>query len=226
MYVLRLLIDEDLPLNEGVMRAVELRVPEGMLNPVFKGDPARCPAVAAGNVETSQRVMDTLIKALGLSACGQGTMNNLIFGNDKFGYYETIGGGAGAGNGFHGEGGVHTHMTNTAITDPEIVERRYPVRLARFELRRGSGGAGKWRGGDGVVREFEFLEPVALSLIGQHRVEAPYGMAGGEPGGRGGQRVVRADGSVEELAGVSTAEMRAGDRLVVETPGGGGYGAP
>jgi 5-oxoprolinase (ATP-hydrolysing) len=225
MYVLRLMIDEDLPLNEGVMRAIDLRLPEGMLAPPFHADPAECPAVAAGNVETSQRVVDTLIKALGLMACGQGTMNNIIFGNSAFGYYETVGGGAGAGPGFDGQSGVHTHMTNTAITDPEVLERRFPVRVVRFALRRGSGGAGRWRGGEGVVREFEFLEPMDLSLIGQHRVEAPFGMAGGMPAARGAQRIIRADGTIEHLAGVATSRLSPGDRLVVETPGGGGYGA-
>jgi 5-oxoprolinase (ATP-hydrolysing) len=182
--------------------------------------------VVGGNVETSQRVVDTLVKALGLLACGQGTMNNLLFGNDRFGFYETVCGGSGAGPGFNGTSGVHTHMTNTRITDPEVLEHRYPVRLERFALRAGSGGAGRWRGGDGVVRELTFLEPMALSLLTQHRVEAPYGMAGGSPGARGRQRLVRATGEVEELASLDGREVGPGDRLILATPGGGGWGTP
>lgn len=226
LYVLRLLIAEPLPLNEGILRAVAIRIPPGMLNPPFPDDPATAPAVVGGNVETSQRVVDTLIKALGLLACGQGTMNNLLFGNDRFGFYETVCGGAGAGPGFHGASGVHTHMTNTRITDPEVLEHRYPVRLERFALRAGSGGAGRWRGGDGVVRELTFLEPMALSLLSQHRVEAPYGKEGGESGQRGRQRLIRATGEVEELASLDGREVGPGDRLILETPGGGGWGEP
>jgi 5-oxoprolinase (ATP-hydrolysing) len=224
LYVLRLLIAEPLPLNEGILRSVEIRIPEGMLNPPFPEDPAEAPAVVGGNVETSQRLVDTLLKALGLAACSQGTMNNLLFGNPRFGFYETVCGGAGAGPGFHGASAVHTHMTNTRITDPEVLEHRYPVRLERFAVRRGSGGAGRFRGGDGVVRELTFLEPVSLSLLTQHRVEAPYGTAGGGPGQPGRQRLVRASGGTEELASVDGREAGAGDRLILETPGGGGWG--
>ncbi|HEX4497714.1 MAG TPA: hydantoinase B/oxoprolinase family protein, partial [Thermoanaerobaculia bacterium] len=177
-----------------------------------------------GNVETSQRVVDTLIKALGLLACGQGTMNNLLFGNPRFGFYETVCGGAGAGPGFDGASAVHTHMTNTRITDPEILEHRYPVRLDRFALRQRSGGAGRWHGGDGAVREIVFLEPMLLSLLSQHRVERPYGMEGGEPGQTGRQRLVRATGEVEELASIDGRDVGPGDRLILETPGGGGWG--
>jgi 5-oxoprolinase (ATP-hydrolysing) len=226
LYVLRLLIAEPLPLNEGILRSVEIRAPEGMLNPPFPDDPAAAPAVVGGNVETSQRLVDTLLKALGLAACSQGTMNNLLFGNPRFGYYETVCGGAGAGPGFHGASAVHTHMTNTRITDPEILEHRYPVRLERFAVRRGSGGAGRFRGGDGAVRELTFLEPMSLSLLTQHRVEAPYGLDGGRPGQTGRQRLVRVSGEVEELASVDAREVGAGDRLVLETPGGGGWGSP
>ena len=226
LYVLRLLIAEPLPLNEGILRAVDIRVPAGMLNPPFPDDPAAAPAVVGGNVETSQRVVDTLVKALGLAACGQGTMNNLLFGNQRFGFYETVCGGAGAGPGFHGASAVHTHMTNTRITDPEVLEHRYPVRLERFAIRRGSGGEGRWRGGDGVVRELTFLEPMSLSLLTQHRVEAPYGMEGGAPGERGRQRLVRASGEVENLAPIDGRDVNPGDRLVLETPGGGGWEAP
>jgi 5-oxoprolinase (ATP-hydrolysing) len=224
IYVLRLLLDRPLPLNEGLLGAVTLRVPEGLLNPRFDPDPARCPAVVGGNVETSQRVVDALLRALGLAACSQGTMNNLIFGNDRYGYYETIGGGAGAGPGGPGASCLHTHMTNTRITDPELLESRYPVRLERFSRREGSGGEGRHRGGDGLIREITFLAPASLSLLSQHRIERPYGMNGGTPGRRGNQTVIRADGSREELGGIDRAEMNAGDRVRIETPGGGGWG--
>jgi len=183
MYVMRLLVDVDLPLNEGLLDPIELIVPEGILDPPFVDAPGRCPAVVGGNVETSQRLTDTLLEALGLAACSQGTMNNISFGNDAFGYYETVGGGAGATAERDGASGVHTHMTNTRITDPEILERRYPVRLRRFELRRGSGGAGLHRGGDGLIREIEFLEGLELSFLGQHRRSGPYGMV--RPDGSG-----------------------------------------
>ncbi len=225
IYVLRLLIGTPLQLNEGLLEPVEIEIPGGMLNPDFPTDPRRCPAVVGGNVETSQRVVDTLIKALGLCACGQGTMNNTLFGDASFGYYETVGGGAGAGPGFAGASGVHTHMTNTRITDPEVLERRYPVRLERFELRRGSGGAGRWRGGDGLRRELRFLSKQEVSVLGQHRVETPYGAGGGDPGARGRSRIERAAGGVRELASVDQADVEPGDLLVLETPGGGGWGS-
>ena len=226
LYVLRLLIAEPLPLNEGILRAVDIRIPPGMLNPPFPDDPADAPAVVGGNVETSQRLVDTLVKALGLLACGQGTMNNLLFGNRRFGFYETVCGGAGAGPGWEGASAVHTHMTNTRITDPELLEHRYPVRLERFAIRTGSGGAGAFRGGDGAVREITFLAPMSLSLLTQHRVEVPYGKEGGEPGLPGRQRLVRAAGEVEDLASVDGREVGPGDRLILETPGGGGWGFP
>ena len=226
LYVLRLLIGEPLPLNEGFLRPVEIRVPPGILDPPFPSDPALAPAVVGGNVETSQRIVDTLLKALGLAACSQGTMNNLLFGNEGFGYYETVCGGAGAGPGFAGAAAVHTHMTNTRITDPEVLEHRYPVRLERFAIRAGSGGEGRWRGGDGAVREIVFLAPMSLSLLTQHRVEAPYGAAGGGSGARGRQTLMRATGEVEELASVDGREVGPGDHLILETPGGGGWGEP
>jgi 5-oxoprolinase (ATP-hydrolysing) len=226
LYVLRLLAGEELPLNEGLLRPVELVVPPGILAPPFVGDPARCPAVVGGNVETSQRIVEVLVEALGLAAASQGTMNNVLFGDDRFGYYETVAGGCGAGPGFAGASAVHSHMTNTRITDPEVLERRYPVRLERFAVRRGSGGAGRWRGGDGVVRELSFLAPVSLSVLGQHRREGPAGAAGGGPGAPGRQRVLRANGEVEELGAVDARELAAGDRLLLETPGGGGWGTP
>lgn len=224
LYVLRLLLKENIPLNEGIMRAVKLVLPAGILRPHFPNDPSQCPAVVGGNIETSQRLVDTLIKAFGLAACSQGTMNNLLFGNDEFGYYETICGGVGAGPGFQGADAVHQHMTNTRITDPEILEFRYPVRLERFEIRSGSGGAGKWKGGNGVAREIRFLKRVSLTVLSQHRRVAPYGLAGGQAGQTGRQYIIRKDGSQQILAGIEGAQMEAGDRIVILTPGGGGYG--
>ncbi|HEX2204981.1 MAG TPA: hydantoinase B/oxoprolinase family protein [Longimicrobium sp.] len=226
LYVLRLLVREALPLNEGLLRAVELRIPPGMLSPEWPDDPARAPAVVGGNTEVSQRLVDTLLKALGLAACSQGTMNNVLWGGDRFGYYETVCGGAGAGPGWNGASAVHTHMTNTRITDPEVVEHRYPVRVERFAVRAGSGGAGARRGGDGAVRETVFLAPMSLSVLTQHRIDGPYGLAGGRPGAPGRQRVVRASGETVELASVDGCEVGPGDRLILETPGGGGWGAP
>jgi len=227
LYVLRLLIGEDLPLNEGLLEAVEIRLPPGtILSPEFPDDPRLAPAVVGGNVETSQRLVDTLLRALGLLAGSQGTMNNVLFGNQAFGYYETVCGGCGAGPGFAGASAVHSHMTNTRITDPEVLELRYPVRVRRFAVRRGSGGRGRYPGGDGVVRELEFLAPVALSILSQHRNEGPFGMAGGERGAPGRQRVVRSTGEVLELGSVDGCEAGPGDRLILETPGGGGWGPP
>jgi 5-oxoprolinase (ATP-hydrolysing) len=224
IYVLRLLVDEPLPLNEGLLQPITINIPKGILNPHFPEDPSLAPAVVGGNVETSQRLVDTLLKALEVVACSQGTMNNLLFGTDRFGYYETVCGGSGAGFDFGGTGAVHTHMTNTRITDPEIIEHRYPVRLDRFAIRKNSGGAGKHHGGDGVVREFTFLEPMSLSILSQHRNEGPYGLKDGKPGLPGQQQIIRADGSAEKLGAIDGAEVRAGDRLILETPGGGGYG--
>jgi 5-oxoprolinase (ATP-hydrolysing) len=224
LYVVRLLLDEPLPLNEGLLDPVTIAIPEGMLAPRFPDDPARCPAVVGGNVETSQRVVDTLLDALDLAAASQGTMNNVLFGNDRFGYYETVAGGSGAGPGFAGTDAVHTHMTNTRITDPEVLEHRFPVRLERFAIRRGSGGGGRWPGGEGVERELVFREAVRLSILSQRRREGPYGKAGGEPGARGEQWIVTADGTRRELGGIDGADLVAGDRLVLRTPGGGGWG--
>jgi len=225
LYVLRLLVRESLPLNEGLLRAVEIRIPPGMLAPEWGDDPSAGPAVVGGNTEVSQRLVDTLLKALKLAACSQGTMNNVLWGNERFGYYETVCGGSGAGPGWNGADAVHTHMTNTRITDPEVVEHRYPVRVERFAVRAGSGGAGKWSGGDGAVRETVFLEPMSLSVLTQHRAEGPYGVCGGRPGAPGRQRVLRAGGETVELASVDGCEVAPGDRLVLETPGGGGWGA-
>jgi len=219
IYVLRSLVAERIPLNGGCLAPVEIRIPPGSLL-----DPPAGSAVVGGNVETSQRIVDVLFGALGAVAASQGTMNNVTFGNEQFGYYETIGGGAGAGPGFAGASGVHVHMTNTRITDPEVLESRYPVRLLEFSLRRGSGGAGRWRGGDGLVRRYEFLTPVSVSLLTERRRVAPWGLAGGGPGTPGRNGVERADGSVEWVSGKCNLQLRAGDRLRVETPGGGGYG--
>jgi 5-oxoprolinase (ATP-hydrolysing) len=226
MYVMRLLVDADLPLNEGLLEPIEIRIPHGLLNPGYGADPSNCPAVVGGNVETSQRLTDTLMEALAVAGCSQGTMNNITFGDDTFGYYETIGGGAGAVEGFDGASGVHTHMTNTRITDPEVIEHRYPIRLRRFFIRPGSGGEGRWRGGDGLVREIEFLAPLEFSILSQHRVSAPYGMAGGGDGAVGRQVVDRADGTRHELEGIDGCRVNPGDRLIIETPGGGGWGDP
>ncbi|WP_448518828.1 hydantoinase B/oxoprolinase family protein [Rhodoflexus sp.] len=231
IYVLRLLIaaklpHEHVPLNEGLMQSVELHLPKAsLLNPDFTANPAQCPAVVGGNTEVSQRLTDTLLKALALAACSQGTMNNLIFGNDSFGYYETIGGGSGALEGFNGADAVHCHMTNTRITDAEIMEKRYPVRVERFAIRPNSGGKGKWRGGNGIERHIRFLEPVALSLITQHRREVPYGLSGGEAGQPGRQWLVRTNGEIIPLQGIDRAVVQSGDLLCLHTPGGGGFGA-
>lgn len=224
MYVMRLLLAEEMPLNEGVRRAVKVNIPRGILDPGFPDDPSKAPAVVGGNVETSQRLTDTLLKALGLVACSQGTMNNLLFGDDTFSYYETICGGCGAGPGFDGASAVHSHMTNTRITDPEIVERRYPVRVDRFAVRRGSGGPGRWRGGDGAVRELTFLKPMSVSILSQHRVQGPYGLDGGGPGKPGSQCVLKPDGRKLSLNSIDSFEADPGDRLIIKTPGGGGYG--
>ncbi|GAB2567043.1 hydantoinase B/oxoprolinase family protein [Spirosoma areae] len=230
LYVLRLwcvsnATPGNIPLNEGLMAPVELVLPEeSFLNPVFSDNSSECPAVVGGNTEVSQRLVDTLLKALGLAACSQGTMNNFLFGDGRFGYYETIGGGAGATKGVDGRSAVHQHMTNTKLTDPEELERRYPVRLHQFSIRTGSGGAGQWQGGDGIIREIEFLEPVQATLLSQHRVVAPYGLNGGESGATGRQMLIHTDGRVEALPGIFTRPLQPGQRIRIETPGGGGFG--
>lgn len=225
MYVLRLLVRESLPLNEGLLEPVEIILPPHcLLNPPFGDRADRCPAVVGGNTETSQRLVDTLIKALGLAACSQGTMNNVLFGSASFGYYETICGGSGATAQRAGADAVHTHMTNTRITDAEVLEHRYPVRVHRFAIRRGSGGAGAHRGGDGVVREIEFLAPASLSVLTQHRIQSPFGAAGGAAGCTGRQFVRRSNGEFHHLSSIDGCEVRPGDRFIIETPGGGGWG--
>lgn len=226
MYVLRALIDEDIPLNEGVLAPVEIVLPECLLNPPDEGDPAQCAAVVGGNVETSQRVVDVLLGALGLAAASQGTMNNLTFGDATFGYYETICGGAGATPRGRGADAVHTHMTNTRLTDPEVLEQRCPVRLREFSIRRGSGGAGQHRGGDGIVRRIEFLRPLDVSILSERRGPyPPYGQAGGAAGQCGMNTLTHADGRHEPLPAKVQFVAQAGDVLTIETPGGGGWGA-
>lgn len=224
IYLLRLMIDEPLPLNDGLLEPVEICLPKGMLNPHFSELPEECPAVVGGNVETSQRLADTLIKAFGLTGCSYGTMNNVLFGNDHFGYYETIAGGTGAGDGFNGADAVHQHMTNTRATDPEILEHRYPVRLDRYEINKESGGTGLWTGGNGLTRILTFLQPVTLSVLTQHRVTKPYGLNGGLPGTCGEQWIVRTDGSRETLEWIDGKDLNSGDQFVIVTPGGGGFG--
>ncbi len=227
MYVLRMIAGDarELPLNDGFLEDLTWILPECMLNPVFPDDPFDSPAVVGGNVEVSQALTDLLLKVFGIMAGGQGTMNNFLFGNDRVSYYETLGGGSGAGPGFSGASGVHVHMSNTAITDPEIFEHRYPVRLNSFAIREGSGGDGKWRGGDGLVRDLTFLESLRVSLLTQHRVVPPAGGAGGFPGQVGQQTLVsRTDMST--LPGEVALDVKPGDTLRIETPGGGGWGVP
>ncbi len=219
LYVFRTLVDDDIPLNEGCLKPLKLIVPEGsMLNPRY---PA---AVVAGNVETSQVVVDALYGALGALAGSQGTMNNFTFGDERRQYYETIAGGSGAGPGFDGASAVQTHMTNSRLTDPEVLETRFPVLLERFSIRRGSGGPGASRGGDGVVRRIRFREPMTAAILSNRRRIPPFGLEGGDPGKCGENRVERADGTVETLGGTGRRQMAPGDVFVVETPGGGGFG--
>lgn len=220
LYVFRTLVDDAIPLNEGCLKPITLIVPEGsMLNPRY---PA---AVVAGNVETSQAVVDTLYGALGVLAASQGTMNNFTFGDATRQYYETIAGGAGAGPDFDGTAAVQTHMTNSRLTDPEVLETRFPVLLEEFSIRHGSGGAGAHRGGDGAVRRVRFLEPLTAAILSNHRRTPPFGAAGGEPGAVGVNRIDRADGTVEPLSSTAEVQMAPGDVFVIETPGGGGFGA-
>jgi 5-oxoprolinase (ATP-hydrolysing) len=219
LYVFRTLVDDEIPMNAGCLKPIEVVIPPGsMLNPHY---PA---AVVAGNVETSQCVTDALYGALGVLAASQGTMNNFTFGNERHQYYETICGGSGAGPGFDGCSAVHTHMTNSRLTDPEVLEWRFPVRVEEFRIRSDSGGNGKYRGGDGVVRRIRFNEAMTASILSNHRKVAPFGMNGGNAGALGRNYVMRADGRVEPLSGTASVDMRPGDRFVVETPGGGGYG--
>jgi 5-oxoprolinase (ATP-hydrolysing) len=219
LYVFRTLVDDDIPLNAGCLKPVKLIIPEGsMLNPVY---PA---AVVAGNVETSQHVTDTLYAALGVMSGAQGTMNNFTWGNDTHQYYETICGGTGAGPDYNGTSAVHSHMTNSRLTDPEVLEWRFPVMLESFGVRDGSGGKGKFTGGNGTVRRVRFLEEMTASILSNHRRVPVQAVAGGEPGQLGRNAVERVDGTIEELKGTDGAQMKPGDVFIIETPGGGGYG--
>jgi 5-oxoprolinase (ATP-hydrolysing) len=219
LYVFRTLVDDDIPLNSGCLKPMDIIIPEAsMLNPKY---PA---AVVAGNVETSQCMTDALYGALGVMGASQGTMNNFTFGNNKYQYYETICGGSGAGPSFDGTAAVHTHMTNARLTDPEILEWRFPVRLESFSIRKGSGGKGRQNGGDGTLRKLRFLEGMTAGILASHRIVPPYGMAGGEPGQVGKTWVERADGSLHDLGPCDTTEMEADDIFVIQTPTGGAFG--
>lgn len=219
LYVFRTLVDDNIPLNEGCLRPIELIVPEGSLL-----NPRRGAAVVAGNVETSQVIVDALYGALGMLAASQGTMNNFTFGDAKRQYYETICGGAGAGPDFPGASAVQTHMTNSRLTDPEVLESRFPVLVEEFSVRRGSGGAGRHEGGDGAVRRIRFRAPMTAAILANRRATAPFGLKGGGDGESGANRVERADGSVTQLGATGAVELEAGDVFVIETPGGGGFG--
>lgn len=219
LYVFRTLVDDNIPLNAGCLNPLEIIIPSGcMLNPTY---PA---AVVAGNVETSQTIVDALYGALGVMAASAGTMNNFTFGNDRYQYYETICGGSGAGIDFDGTDGVQTHMTNSRLTDPEVLETRYPVLLESFSLRPDSGGKGKHSGGNGVIRRIKFLEPMTANILSGHRFVRPFGLNGGEAGLVGRNWIQRQDGTQENLHSTATVEMQPGDVFVIETPGGGGFG--
>jgi 5-oxoprolinase (ATP-hydrolysing) len=219
LYVFRSLVGDDIPLNEGCLQPIEIIVPEGtILNPVY---PA---AVVAGNVETSQCIVDALLAALGVQAASQGTMNNFTFGNERWQYYETLGGGSGAGKNFNGADAVQCHMTNSRLTDPEILEQRYPVLVREFAVRRDSGGMGARVGGNGLVRQIRFLQPMSVAIVSNRRRTDPFGLAGGQAGKRGINRVIRMDGSIVELEYSDEIALQAGDEVVIKTPGGGGFG--
>jgi 5-oxoprolinase (ATP-hydrolysing) len=220
LYVFRTLVEDKIPLNAGCLKPLQIIIPPGcMLNPQY---PA---AVVAGNVETSQAITDALYGALGVMAASQGTMNNFTFGNTHYQYYETICGGSGAGADFDGTDAVHTHMTNSRLTDPEVLEWRFPVLLESFAIRPNSGGNGLHRGGNGVIRRIQFREAMTAAILSNHRRVAPFGIAGGEPGATGRNAIARQDGTVEVLESKAIAQMNPGDIFMIETPGGGGYGA-
>jgi 5-oxoprolinase (ATP-hydrolysing) len=219
LYVFRTLVDQPIPLNAGCLRPLEIIIP-----PASMLDPRSPAAVVAGNVETSQAIVDALYGALGVMAAGQGTMNNFTFGDDCYQYYETIAGGSGAGDGFPGTAAVQVNMTNSRLTDPEVLEWRFPVRVDSFEIRQGSGGAGKFAGGDGVIRRIRFNRPMTAAILSNRRRTAPFGLAGGQDGKPGSNRVERADGTVEDLGYTGGTKMAEGDVFIIETPGGGGYG--
>ncbi|MGK7931742.1 MAG: hydantoinase B/oxoprolinase family protein [Microcystaceae cyanobacterium] len=219
LYVFRTLVGDNIPLNAGCLKPLDIIIPEGcLLNPQY---PA---AVVAGNVETSQTIVDALYGCLGILAASQGTMNNFTFGNEKYQYYETICGGSGAGINYHGTDAIHTHMTNSRLTDPEVLEFRYPVLVEEFCIRENSGGKGKFKGGNGIIRQIQFLEPMTANILSNHRQIAPFGLAGGDAGKVGKNWVKRVDQTVEILEGTATVEMNLGDTFIIETPGGGGFG--
>jgi 5-oxoprolinase (ATP-hydrolysing) len=219
LYVFRVMVDDDIPMNAGCLRPINIIIPKrSMLSPEY---PA---AVVAGNVEVSQAVTDALFGALGALAAAQGTMNNLNFGNVRYQYYETICSGSPAGPGFHGTDAVHTHMTNTRLTDPEVLELRYPVLLEDFHIRPGSGGRGRWHAGDGVRRTIRFLEAMECTILSGHRRVPPFGLAGGEAGQVGENWVRRKDGRTERLAGAAATTLEAGEAIIIQTPTAGGYG--
>jgi 5-oxoprolinase (ATP-hydrolysing) len=219
LYVFRVMVDDDIPMNAGCLRPINIVVPEhSMLTPEY---PA---AVVAGNVEVSQAVTNTLFGALGALAAAQGTMNNLNFGNARYQYYETICSGSPAGPGFPGTDAVHTHMTNTRLTDPEVLEFRYPVLLEDFHIRTGSGGRGKWNAGDGIRRIIRFLEPMECTVLSGHRRVPPFGLAGGGPGEVGENWVRRKDGRMERLHGCDATTLEAGEAIIIQSPTAGGYG--
>ncbi|MPC31542.1 5-oxoprolinase [Portunus trituberculatus] len=220
IYCLRAMVAHDIPLNQGCLKPIAIKIPQGCIL-----DPSLDAAVVGGNVQTSQRVVDVILKAFGACAASQGCMNNITFGDDTVGYYETVAGGAGAGPDWHGRSGIHVHMTNTRITDPEILERRYPVFLNRFTLNKNTGGSGKFRGGDGVVRELVFRRPLTLSILTERRVFAPYGLEGGEDGKKGNNFLVRKCGRKIRLPSKSSVDVQKGDMFQLLTPGGGGYGS-
>jgi 5-oxoprolinase (ATP-hydrolysing) len=219
LYVFRTLVNDAIPLNEGCLRPIDIITPEGCLL-----NPRPGAAVVAGNVETSMVIVDALYGAMGRLAAAQGTMNNFTFGNQRHQYYETICGGSGAGHGFEGASVVQTHMTNSRLTDPEILESRYPILIERFAVRRGSGGDGQWRGGNGAVRVVRFREAMTAAILSNRRTTAPFGVAGGENAKAGRNAVRREDGRIEELPATAQAEMQPGDAFIIETPGGGGFG--
>jgi 5-oxoprolinase (ATP-hydrolysing) len=222
LYVFRCLVDDEIPLNAGCLKPINIIVPLGsMLNPQY---PA---SVVAGNVETSTCVVNALFGALGLMAASQCTMNNFTFGNEQYQYYETISGGSGAGDGFSGTSVVQTHMTNSRLTDPEILEFRFPVRLLSFEIGGTQlGGKGCWKGGDGGIRRVQFMEPMTAGILSNGRIHPAFGMAGGEAGALGKNCVLRTDGTVELLEHIGEVHMAPGDIFEIATPGGGGYGKP
>ena len=220
LYVFRTLVGVDIPLNEGCMKPIRLIIPPGsMINPHY---PA---AVIAGNTEVSQAITEALYGALGVLAGSQGTMNNFVYGNARYQNYETICGGAGAGRGFHGASAVQTHMTNTRMTDPEVLENRFPVRVESFAIRKGSGGKGQWQGGDGVIRQLRFLEPMTVTILSSSRIQAPRGMEGGQAGQCGYNAVMRNHGELLALQGNDSCDVQAGDVVIMHTPGGGGFGS-